>query len=78
MKKYFYLLTAMALFAMNVQAQFTGGAGTEAEPYQVATAEQLQAVSDFPTASFVLTDDIDLSDIVWKPIANFTGHFGCD
>lgn len=75
MKKYFYLLTAMALFAMNVQAQFTGGAGTEAEPYQVATAEQLQAVSDFPTASFVLTDDIDLSDIVWKPIANFTGHF---
>lgn len=75
MKKFFASMALMGMFAMNASAQFAGGTGTESDPYQVATAEQLQAVNDFLTASFVQTADIDLSEMVWKPIGTFTGHY---
>lgn len=60
---------------------FAGGAGSEADPYQIATAEQLDNVRLVPAACFLLTADIDLTDYIdkagngWLPIEDFTGTF---
>ncbi|MGN8225641.1 BspA family leucine-rich repeat surface protein [Gracilimonas sp. BCB1] len=40
---------------------FAGGTGSEANPYQVATLEQLQALKDGPSLHFVLNNDLDAS-----------------
>ncbi|WP_428236046.1 BspA family leucine-rich repeat surface protein [Gracilimonas sp.] len=40
---------------------FAGGTGSEADPYQVATLEQLQALKDGPSLHFVLNNDLDAS-----------------
>ncbi len=51
---------------------FAGGAGTAEDPWQVATAEQLNSIRDDLTAHYVLIDDIDLSDFEnWTPIGSF-------
>ncbi|MCR4963343.1 MAG: hypothetical protein K6B40_05645 [Firmicutes bacterium] len=51
---------------------FAGGAGTAEDPWQIATAEQLDRVRDDLTAHYVLTGDIDLSGYEnWEPIGAF-------
>ncbi|MBO6587363.1 MAG: BspA family leucine-rich repeat surface protein [Gracilimonas sp.] len=40
---------------------FAGGTGSEADPYQVGTLEQLQALKDSPSLHFVLNNDLDAS-----------------
>ncbi|MFY0683165.1 MAG: hypothetical protein JXR20_01335, partial [Balneola sp.] len=66
-------------------AQFAGGAGTSGDPYQVATAAQLDSVHNYLDKHFIQTADIDL-DIAayntgsgWEPIGSssskFTGSF---
>lgn len=61
--------------------KFEAGNGTEAEPYIIATAAQLDEVRNFPSACFELSKDIDLSSYLnsnssgWKPIEGFTGNF---
>ncbi len=53
-------------------ARFAGGAGTADDPWQVATAEQLDLVRDDLSAHYVLTEDIDLSGYAnWTPIGAF-------
>lgn len=53
---------------------FAGGLGTESNPYQVATAAQLDAVRDYLDCHFIQTADIDLSDYQedggWKAIGD--------
>ena len=58
---------------------FAGGSGTEDDPYQIATAEQLLALSatvndgsanGYPGQFFALTDDIDLSGTAWQSIGH--------
>lgn len=44
------------------------GDGSEENPYQVSTAEQLDAVRNDLSAHYIQTADIDLSGINWKPI----------
>lgn len=52
--------------------QFAGGSGTAEDPWQIATAEQLDRVRDDLKAHYVLTDDIDLSGYEnWIPIGAF-------
>lgn len=69
---------------------FAGGDGSVGAPYQIETAEQLDAVRDYLNANFILIADIDL-DIApynegegWEPIGTyvdwavndpFTGNF---
>lgn len=49
------------------------GSGTPEDPYQIATAEDLDQIRSDLTASYILTDDIDLSDYEnWVPIGNLT------
>ena len=58
---------------------FEGGTGTPEDPYQIATAEQLDAIRNNLGASYVLVNDIDLSNYGnWVPIGDssssgFTG-----
>lgn len=58
---------------------FAGGSGTESDPYQIATAEQLLAFGasvnegscgGYAGAYIRLTSDIDLSGVEWTPIGN--------
>lgn len=55
---------------------FAGGTGTEHDPYQIATAEQLNEVrndTDYSTY-YILTDHIDLAGYGnWVPISGFNG-----
>jgi len=71
--------TLVANFAPEAPSDFAGGSGTEADPYRVATAVQLNRVRDYPDKRFVQTADIDLSGYSsgegWEPIIGFTGFF---
>ena len=52
--------------------------GSKASPYQITTAEELQAMSDHLDAYYVLMNDIDLSGTAWTPVGTtskpFTGN----
>ena len=51
---------------------FAAGSGTVEDPYQVATAEQLDAVHDHLNSHFVLTANIDLAETEnWTPLGAF-------
>lgn len=51
---------------------FAGGNGTADDPFQIATAEQLDLVRNDLTAHYILIDDIDLSGYEnWMPIGSF-------
>lgn len=56
---------------------FVDGDGSEGDPFQIATAEQLNEIRNHLDKHFVLIQDIDLrtdaSTVVWEPIANFSG-----
>ncbi len=82
MKKLFSILLALTL-ALGINAAFAesspyaGGTGTAEDPYRIATAEQLLALSaavndgsvnGYPGTCFVLTEDIDLAGAAWQPI----------
>lgn len=55
---------------------FAGGDGTANNPYQIATAAQMDAVRRNLSASYVLIDDIDLSTYSpWVPIGTETAPF---
>ncbi len=67
---------------------FAGGLGTESDPYQVATAEQLNEVRNYLDKHFIQTADLDLADSVtsggiyynegegWEPIgSDFSNTF---
>lgn len=84
-KRYLYLffpVFCLACFALlggcplhgddGESVPFAGGDGSLADPYQIATPEQLNAVRNHLTKSFVLTADIDLSGYAnWEPIGRF-------
>lgn len=63
-----------------VTAPFAGGDGTEANPYQISTVRQFDAIRNYLSAHFVLVNDIDLYGFytnIWEPIGSqedpFTG-----
>lgn len=66
------LLSMCAVSGLAEGTAFAGGSGTADDPYQIATAEQLQAMTENLSASYVLTADIDLSDVTsWSPVGAF-------
>lgn len=73
------------LITSSLTAQFSGGTGTQLDPYQVATANDLDNVRNYLGSHFIQTANIDL-DVSphnegngWLPIGNsstkFTGSF---
>lgn len=63
-----WLLTLLlaALFTLQLYAQFSGGSGTEADPYQVATATDLNNVRNYLSSYFIQTANIDLGVAPWN------------
>lgn len=56
--------------------RFAGGSGTEADPYLIATAGDLQQMQNFPAAHYRLACDIDATQMVLKGSdATFSGTF---
>ena len=74
-------ISLLPLGTLTVSAStFAGGDGSLENPYQISTAEQLNAVRNDLDACYILVKDIDLSKYnEWIPIGNnekcFTGHF---
>ncbi|MDD2331409.1 MAG: T9SS type A sorting domain-containing protein [Candidatus Cloacimonetes bacterium] len=69
-----FFALAFLLCSSVLLAQFSGGSGTEEDPYQVATADELNNVRNYPTAHFIQTADLDLyvppysNALGWEPI----------
>lgn len=62
----------LVLFTIPGIAQFAGGSGTEADPYQIETLEQLQEIQNHLDKHFIQTADIDASDTEnWNDGAGF-------
>ena len=61
----FFMLFALCFFCSKAQAQYGGGSGTENDPYQIRTAEQMNTIGatrgDWGK-HFQLRADIDLSE----------------
>ena len=55
------LLLSVCCLALAEESPFAGGTGTAEDPWQIATAEQLDLMHADLTAHYVLIDDIDLS-----------------
>ncbi|MDR0863487.1 MAG: DUF6383 domain-containing protein [Candidatus Symbiothrix sp.] len=79
MKKITLLFVAIVLLfsAQTMKAQFAGGDGSEANPYQISNRAELRALDDYINDAgagkhFVLTADIDLAGELWVPIATDT------
>ncbi|MBQ6233295.1 MAG: hypothetical protein IJJ80_07270, partial [Clostridia bacterium] len=78
----FLILCLMAILCAVATAEvpiFAGGAGTEDDPWQIATAEQLMVLSatvndgsaqGYPGQYFALTEDINLAGVEWQPIGH--------
>jgi|AntRauTorcE11897_2_1112592.scaffolds.fasta_scaffold00097_44 hypothetical protein len=78
------ILTQVLIFSYSslIFAQFEAGDGSEEDPYQVATVEQLQEISENLTAHFIQIADIDArSTTGWNegsgfnPIGWFSGVY---
>ncbi|HPJ02159.1 MAG TPA: hypothetical protein PKU80_04915 [Candidatus Limiplasma sp.] len=57
---------AVLILATLLSLPISGLAGDA--PIAVSTPEDLMAIADNPTASYILTDDIDMEGVAWKPI----------
>lgn len=56
-------------------SSFAGGSGTFADPYLIKTGGQLALMADYSNKNFKLLNNINLNDIAWKPIPDFSGYF---
>lgn len=80
----FALLLIIFIFLVSTTsfAQFEGGEGSESDPWQVSTVEQLQSLADYPDAHFILISDIDASPTAdwndglgFEPIGDWDSRF---
>ena len=72
-----FLLLQVSLFAQTQTAPAVGD-GSDANPYQIATVENLfwlQGASSAQSKSIIQTADIDASAYGWGGIASFTGKY---
>ena len=87
MEEYQAILTVLGLNKSD-EVTFSGGTGTEADPYQIANAADLALLSQLVNkgtatngAYYKVTEDIDLGGEEWTPIGNhweeyyFNGNF---
>jgi hypothetical protein len=80
LKTFFFSLAVLGLSMGSVNAQFAGGNGSAEQPYQIATAEQLETLASLVNAGdynyfskhYILNNDIDISGYAagegWEPI----------
>ncbi len=78
-----FTIDAATIFTINDALNaFADGSGTEANPYQIETLDQLDAVRYYLSACFIQIADIDASATTgwnagagWDPIDNLTGKY---
>lgn len=71
-----YLFAALCLCLLLVSpAAAAGGSGTEADPYIITTAAELQSIQNNLAAYYRLGADIDLSGVTWTPIGSTSAPF---
>ena len=56
------LLLLLVLYSTNSYSFSGNGSGTEEDPYQISTVEQLQEMNDDLSAHYILMNDIDASE----------------
>ena len=87
MKK--FILLFFIVLSSNVFAQFSGGSGTEENPYQISTAQDLNNIKNYLGVAhydkyYKLMNDIDLTSFLsgtttgWEPIGKYlsNGDYG--
>ncbi len=73
--KTIYVFIIFLLSSLSVFAQFSGGSGTQSDPYQIANLNDLVKLRDdvnsgntYKNTYFIMTNDIDMKNIHnWKP-----------
>ena len=55
---------------------FAGGSGTAYDPYQIRKAAHMLKMKDYPSAHFILIEDIDMEGNLWTPIPMNTSFDG--
>ncbi len=69
-----YNITVMLflVFTITLNAQFAGGSGTEADPYQITNVTELQNMNLYLDAHYIIMNDIDASETrTWNAGAGF-------
>ncbi len=73
------ILLLLGIGGNQANAQFAGGSGTAADPYQIADVAQLQAIHTSNSAHYILINNIDASATAgwnggqgFNPINNFS------
>lgn len=74
------IFTVLVLLSGTAMAAFSGdGAGTAADPYQITDSSQLSEIRNELSASYILANDIIITNSKWEAIGNsskpFTGTF---
>jgi hypothetical protein len=67
--------TAHKTLAVRTPPPFAGGTGTAADPYRIATVDQLDGIRQHLTRHFVLTADLDLAGREFQPIGDYFRRF---
>ena len=57
-----------------IASSFSMGSGTATDPYVITTGGELQLVKNYPSAYYVLGNNIDLNNYNWAPY-DFSGSF---
>ncbi len=74
-----YSILILLSFCSVLYAQpFAGGSGTEADPWQIETPQQLDSIRHYLDGYFMLTNDVDLEQYnngIWTPIGNEFDQF---
>ncbi|MFP4663423.1 MAG: T9SS type A sorting domain-containing protein [Bacteroidales bacterium] len=87
-KTYIFILILILIGSFTAKAQFAGGSGTEADPYQVSNPSELNEVRNHLGSHFIQTNDINLRNYDhdndgkgWLPLGGsgstdrFYGHY---
>ncbi len=69
------ILAVVVLLISTAAYPFAGGFGTPSDPYKISTREELEAVNNDLSASYVLVNNIDLTGVVYTK-AVMAGHDG--
>jgi len=81
-RKFLAIFIFLLFPAHSLYAQFDGGEGSESDPWQISTVEQLQSIAEYLDAHFILTSDIDASSTAewndglgFEPIGDQSSRF---
>ncbi len=63
----------LGLITPVTATSFSGGSGTEEDPWQIATASDFDNIRNYPDSAFIQVDDVDLG--IFTPIPSFGGVY---